>query len=69
MTDVFRGVFPIEVEPLSEADAGDDGEWVWQLACAEFQHLFLLMLSITNLRVLVFMECTAPDLSQTMRIK
>lgn len=25
--DVFRGVFPIEVEPLSEEDAGDEGEW------------------------------------------
>ena len=26
VTEVFRGVFPIEVEPLSEADAGEEGE-------------------------------------------
>ena len=32
VTDVFRGVFPIEVEPLSEADAGEEGEWwVWSV--------------------------------------
>lgn len=25
---VLRGVLPIEVEPLSEADAGEEGEWL-----------------------------------------
>jgi len=58
LTAVLRGVFPIEVEPLSEEDAGEDGTKCY-FYCTSRQSFLLIHLSFTDMLSRAAILCCA----------